>query len=90
MVESADAFWGHPDNHLQPGEELAIRDPKTKQVLGIVRRTLGGFYRAYSYMSGSGWGPFLAEKDAHDWVWKHAKPIPGYSRRLILDEDGGT
>lgn len=62
---------------MQPGDERVIR--VEGQAVGFVRRTLGGFYRAYSYQCGMGNGPFETPKMAESWI-RTRTPVPGYWR----------
>ncbi len=69
--------------------EISYEAPHHNRVLkvdgrraGFTRLTQGGFWRAYSYRRGTGFGPFPSEGEAEQWVREQdAKgPIAGYSR----------
>lgn len=65
---------------MTEGEERTIRIDG--RAAGFVRRTLGGFFRAYSYRSGLGYGPFSSDVLAETWVHGQDRkgPIARYSR----------
>ena len=54
-------------NQLALGEEVNIRAEGGQHrgfALGFVRRTAGGFFRAYHFEAGAGHGPFFTFEDA--------------------------
>lgn len=53
---------------LKPGERRLVRHPENNRLLGQVRRTLGGFWRAEGYNRGVGVGPIWSEIQAEWYV----------------------
>jgi hypothetical protein len=73
---------------MNPGDERDVRGGCCNRVIGSVRRTLGGFFRAHSYMIGMGVGPIMYEHEAEAWVLENSESVVNYSRpcRCALDK----
>lgn len=57
-----------------------VRDSLNRPV-GFTYQTLGGFYRAYCYVTGSGYGPIDTRENATKWVFHSLQLAINYDRK---------